>query len=263
MKKDIENSSSSFEGEKAIRQWIDFVDFIKVGQPPEIIIENIIALEQNNMFSNLIVIVYNTRNFSTLHVSESVNNILGFSQQEIMKNGLLFNGNTQAEFLQDLMKWGGHFRELKSEYNNAITKSRGYYGGRVFAHKDGSLKRFLMRHEVNHMEYPKVPEVDVLILEEATHLIKENEYWMLLQKYTDTDMYQRFYSSHGIDKDLLSSREKEILTIIAEGKSSKEIADLLQISIETVSQHRKNMIKRASAKNASALVQICKICEII
>jgi DNA-binding NarL/FixJ family response regulator len=42
----------------------------------------------------------------------------------------------------------------------------------------------------------------------------------------------------------LSHREKEILQLIAEGKSSKEIADILFLSSKTVDSHRKNIMDK-------------------
>jgi DNA-binding NarL/FixJ family response regulator len=52
----------------------------------------------------------------------------------------------------------------------------------------------------------------------------------------------------------LTTREKEILKLIAEGKSSKEIAALLFISVRTVEYHRYNMMKRLSLRNTADLV---------
>lgn len=43
---------------------------------------------------------------------------------------------------------------------------------------------------------------------------------------------------------ILSSREKEILRLVGEGKSSQEIADTLSIGKSTVDTHRKNIIKK-------------------
>ena len=43
---------------------------------------------------------------------------------------------------------------------------------------------------------------------------------------------------------ILSSREKEILRLVGEGKSSQEIADTLHIGKSTVDTHRKNIIKK-------------------
>jgi len=42
----------------------------------------------------------------------------------------------------------------------------------------------------------------------------------------------------------LSHREKEILQLIAEGKSSKEIAEILFLSSKTVDSHRKNIMDK-------------------
>ncbi|WP_293890897.1 response regulator transcription factor [Flavobacterium sp.] len=43
---------------------------------------------------------------------------------------------------------------------------------------------------------------------------------------------------------ILSSREKEILRLVGEGKSSQDIADTLSIGKSTVDTHRKNIIKK-------------------
>ncbi len=55
------------------------------------------------------------------------------------------------------------------------------------------------------------------------------------------DMRRKPRSRPDASGDLLSPREIEILTLIAEGKSSKEIAVLLSISIMTVYNHRINI----------------------
>lgn len=51
----------------------------------------------------------------------------------------------------------------------------------------------------------------------------------------------------------LSTREKEVLRLIAEGKINKEIADDLCISINTVITHRKNISAKLGIKSASGL----------
>jgi DNA-binding CsgD family transcriptional regulator len=53
----------------------------------------------------------------------------------------------------------------------------------------------------------------------------------------------------------LSTREKEVLTLVAEGKSSQEIADLLFISLRTVEHHRASMKKKLKVKNIVDLVK--------
>jgi RNA polymerase sigma factor (sigma-70 family) len=53
----------------------------------------------------------------------------------------------------------------------------------------------------------------------------------------------------------LTVREREILKLIAEGKSNKEIGDLLCISVRTVERHRANMMSKLKIRKTAELVQ--------
>jgi len=53
----------------------------------------------------------------------------------------------------------------------------------------------------------------------------------------------------------LTKREKEILVLIAEEFSTKQIADKLFISVNTVETHRKNLMAKLQAKNVTGLVK--------
>lgn len=55
---------------------------------------------------------------------------------------------------------------------------------------------------------------------------------------------------------LLTTREIEILTLIAMGQSNKEIGDKLFISHRTVDTHRTNVMKKLDVHNIAALVRI-------
>lgn len=53
----------------------------------------------------------------------------------------------------------------------------------------------------------------------------------------------------------LSDREKEVLKLIAEGYTSKQIADLLTISVKTVMAHRTNIMEKLGIRNRSELIR--------
>jgi DNA-binding CsgD family transcriptional regulator len=53
----------------------------------------------------------------------------------------------------------------------------------------------------------------------------------------------------------ISARELEILALISEGLSSKEIAGRLFLSEETVKSHRRHLFTKLSARNSPHLVQ--------
>lgn len=57
------------------------------------------------------------------------------------------------------------------------------------------------------------------------------------------------------EPDNLTTREREVLKMIAEGKSSREIADLLFISVRTVERHRANLMDKLGLKKTADLVK--------
>ncbi len=58
------------------------------------------------------------------------------------------------------------------------------------------------------------------------------------------------------DIPLLTNREKEVLQLLADGFTNKEIGDKLFISPLTVDSHRKNLIMKLEAKNTPSLIKI-------
>ncbi|MEO6358261.1 MAG: LuxR C-terminal-related transcriptional regulator [Ferruginibacter sp.] len=54
--------------------------------------------------------------------------------------------------------------------------------------------------------------------------------------------------------DELTAREKEVLRLLIEGRLSKEIGSLLNISKQTVDTHRKNMLRKNNLNNTSELI---------
>jgi DNA-binding NarL/FixJ family response regulator len=57
------------------------------------------------------------------------------------------------------------------------------------------------------------------------------------------------------EAERLTIREKEILKLIAERKSNKEIADLLFISVRTTEHHRANIMNKLNFRKTALLVQ--------
>jgi len=54
--------------------------------------------------------------------------------------------------------------------------------------------------------------------------------------------------------DLLSPREREVLQLVAEGKSSKEVANLLGLSVYTVETHRAKVMQKLDLHNTPELI---------
>jgi len=53
----------------------------------------------------------------------------------------------------------------------------------------------------------------------------------------------------------ITKREQDVLNLIAEGKTSHEIADILDLSIRTVESHRYNLMQKLNLKSAAQLIK--------
>lgn len=69
------------------------------------------------------------------------------------------------------------------------------------------------------------------------------EYVEQLQERGLTDSY-----------DLLTDREKEVLQLLAEGRSNKEVAALLEVGLSTVETHRGNLMQKLGLHSTAEIV---------
>lgn len=66
-----------------------------------------------------------------------------------------------------------------------------------------------------------------------------------------------------MNKSILTKREKEVFTLLIENKTTKEIANKLNISEKTVRNHISNAMQKLSVKGrAQAVVELLRLNEI-
>lgn len=68
--------------------------------------------------------------------------------------------------------------------------------------------------------------------------------------------YVRQMRDRGVDDsyELLSPREREVLQLVAEGQSNKDVANLLNISVYTVETHRGNLLQKLNLHSVPELI---------
>jgi DNA-binding NarL/FixJ family response regulator len=78
-----------------------------------------------------------------------------------------------------------------------------------------------------------------------------------LSEYLTEDWARIHRGEHELASEIepLTIREREIIKLVAEGKSSKEVASLLNISIRTVEHHRANIMDKLNLKNVAELIK--------
>lgn len=57
----------------------------------------------------------------------------------------------------------------------------------------------------------------------------------------------------------LSKQEKKILSLLAEGKSSKEIANELFVSPHTIDTHRRHLLEKTNCIDTTGMITYCKL----
>jgi DNA-binding NarL/FixJ family response regulator len=97
---------------------------------------------------------------------------------------------------------------------------------------------------------------DTELIKGVTVLAQGKSFFSPIAAKVMLDDYLRRLASKGIvDRyDGLSEREREIFQLIAEGRSNKEIADLLSIALTTVETHRAHILHKLDVHNTAELV---------
>lgn len=188
------------------------------------------------------------------YVSESMCSILGYNKDEFNVDNLigLIHPEDISYFLDFEHQVTAFFTNLPAEkvmkykvsYDYRIKKSDGQYirllhqASTIQSDENGAVMRVLGVHT------------------DITRLKKENGSTLSFIGLEGEPNYDHVcigIAQRYIKNVTLSKREKQVLLYLAEGKTSKEIGDILFISKYTVDRHRKNMLKKT---NISSTVEL-------
>jgi DNA-binding CsgD family transcriptional regulator len=195
-----------------------------------------------------------------LSVSKTSQIVLGYKSTELTENGLSF---TIDHYSKDDLKLYNErllpdrLRILKSipinEHPNYI-----FTNNLRCKNSEGELVNLLQRICFVKSDPNAVPLLGLAIVTKVEHYIKGDTVTQLVEKiipddFTTETFYKKIYYLNE-ESNILSKREREVLLWVAAGLVSKEIANKLFISEDTVINHRKNMLLKSGTKNAAELV---------
>lgn len=69
------------------------------------------------------------------------------------------------------------------------------------------------------------------------------------------DYLERVRRGEQVPTKVLTAREDEVLKLVAEGSSSREIAEALTISLKTVERHRANILQKLGMRDRTELTR--------
>jgi DNA-binding CsgD family transcriptional regulator len=206
------------------------------------------------LFGDSYYFIINHQSFSLEFVSKEVEEVLGYHPYEFniqLMNGkihpedrswFLSFGNCVLDFfsklsLDKLMKYKVRydirFRKLNGDY------ARMLYQGTLLEHDENGrfLRTLSVLTDITYLKQEGIPALSFIGMdgEPSYHNVALNNIYFK-------------------NKDVLTSREKQVLKLLMEGKLSKEISNILNISKQTVDTHRKNMLHKKNLNNTGELI---------
>lgn len=94
-------------------------------------------------------------------------------------------------------------------------------------------------------------------LVEAIRVVNEGNVFLYssMASLLASDYLSRLDAGEQDEEEPLTDRQREVLVLIAQGRSNQEIAEELTISIKTVERHRENIMNRLSLHSRTELVK--------
>jgi DNA-binding CsgD family transcriptional regulator len=198
--------------------------------------------------------IINLKDLRFEFVSKEVKDVLGYEPEEMdLQTYLsLVHPEDQSWLLNIENKAGDFFETLSLEqmpnykvrYDYRVRKKNGEYirllqqAIIIDLSSEGGIIRTLGVHtDISHLKMNGSPVLSFIGMNGEP-------------SYYDVDIKKVFPVPSGF----LSYRENEIISLLLTGMDSKQIAEKLFISVETVSTHRKNILKKTKARNTSELI---------
>ena len=203
---------------------------------------------------NYFYYVFNIKNSSFDLISDDVETLLGYKPKDLDLSTFLnkIHPDDQPWFLNIENKVSEFFSTLtlnqipnyKVRYDYRMRKSDGEYIRILqqvitIQHNEtgGILKTFGVHTDISHLKMEGNPVLSFIGLNGEPSFI-------------DVDIKKMFPTP----SNFLTQREIEILSLLVDGRETKEIAKQLFITNETVSTHRKNLLRKTKARNTSKLI---------
>jgi len=221
------------------------------------------AYQSITISESVSVVLYDNTSASVFYITDNVSQFF-YKPTDIIKWGpmLLFKVLHYSHYSFAFNSLRQEAKFVSNQPKSFLGKNTLYCCGLKIKDGKGNLRRVYLKGKQLQIDQSKKTRLSVFFLEDISHLIKGNHYWFRLECGSNTLAYVQ-QKGKKLFNDILSEREREITKLVAQNMPSKEIAKQLNISKLTVETHRKNMIKRIGAKDATALVHLCKMSNLL
>lgn len=204
-------------------------------------------------FGDYFYVIFNTRTTEMEYVSPNVEQLLGYKPEEFRLQLVLDNIHV------DDLPYYYHYEQAAVRFFSDLApelffKYKFAYDYRLRI-KDGSYKR--TQQQIVPIYY--FPEGGVRTLGIFTDLTHLNITGIPKLSFMGMQGAPSYYNVHlekefNVAHQLFTSKEQDILKYMIQGKKSKEIALLMERSIFTIRNHRKNILQKSKCSNVQELL---------
>lgn len=221
-------------------------------------LNEIILQEYSSIDSQLpAYLIFDFSGMAILFASENIEWVMGYTAKEFIEGNMPFVAGIihpdDNERIQDAN------RDLFAFYYSLPEEERHHYKYYVdgrYRKKDGNYIWIIL--DINYVAFDEKnrPVLAVLFTTNISHMKKDELINLnIIRCNNDLKTYPELVKTYPLNNiPTLTKREKELLKLIGEGFSTKQIANKLNLSLYTVSTHRQNMLQKTHTSNMSELL---------
>ncbi len=230
-------------------------------------------LAQTSVFSlfnqnqGSLTIIFDIKHFKVVNISKNIANFTGYNRKELGENITLsfvsLLAPEHASLLNVFATWIQ--KVLKNIPKNYGVEHFFNCWGVKFYNKAREAMKWHISALPLELDAEGKPLLIFLYIQDITHLMKGDDYWIrgVFGKEEKKIFFYHSGEDKTVEQEILSEREKEVLKYIIKGLNTRQIAGVLDISPNTVDNHRRNMLARTGTRDTTALIHLCKITGII
>ncbi len=225
------------------------------------------SLSEKELYTHLlanspaIIGIFNYDTFCYELISKNVKNIFGYEAQEYLEGGLPFNYSKMLPIHSAIIS--GTIYPIYLDYckrfsENEEVKNLKFSYEYAVESKSGKILWSLHQCTIIKVDEKGNPTHNLFFISDINESKKDDLINFSISKKDQNGVYETIFSISYPTRtvDLLSNRELQLLRLICDGKSTLDISALLNISVNTVKSHRKNILQKMELKNTFDLVKM-------
>lgn len=200
--------------------------------------------------------IFNWASMRYSFISDSIKSILGYDKSKFFETGLDFSLSIihQAD-LQKIREL--HLAIFTYYYNTPPqqrSKLRFSYNLRIIT-ANNSIIHILRQSTFSGFTSDGKPILEYINSTDITSFGYHSHMVLTVDRLSAAGIYVKCYErKFGEEELLLSNRERQVLELARQGLTTKQIAQQLYLSVETVKSHRKHIIAKAGGGNITTAI---------